>query len=284
MTRGPSASPPARPSTDSRSGPRMARISSLLPWVPTAGSSGSWTRTGRTRYASPRRSLPRAPAPGPRTVAASLSRRAGGAAGTSAFVGIDGTGLMRLTGDSTDDLNPTWSPDGRHIAFTSVRDGNADIWVLDLVTHTQVRLTNHPAADDAPAWSPDGQLLAFTSTRSGNRDIYLMRADGRGLRRLTAGSAVDGRPTWSPDGRQLAVQAVRGDNYDVDVIDVLSGERRQVAASPTYDGEFAWSPDGTRLAFVSSRDGLDAVYVTTLSGTTVTRLTSAPSLDPGWSP
>jgi TolB protein len=77
---------------------------------------------------------------------------------------------------------------------------------------------------------------------------------------------------------------IRGDNYDIEAIEEVSGRRRQVAASPAYDGQFTWSPDGARLAFVSSRDGNDAMYVTTVSNGATTRLTDAPTLDPGWSP
>jgi Tol biopolymer transport system component/polyisoprenoid-binding protein YceI len=101
----------------------------------------------------------------------------------------------------TPDEFPTWSPDGRRIAYTSfLQDGNDDIFVMNADGSGQVRLTSGPEYDSDPAWSPDGKRIAFS--RDG--DIYTMSPNGSGLRRVTRGSARDGAPAWSRDGRWLA--------------------------------------------------------------------------------
>ena len=77
------------------------------------------------------------------------------------------------------------------IAFTSDRDGNFEIYVMDADGTAQTNLTNNPASDAVPAWSPDGTKIAFFSDRDGNREIYVMDADGTNPTRLTSDPALD---------------------------------------------------------------------------------------------
>ena len=75
---------------------------------------------------------------------------------------------------------PSWSPDSKHIAFTSNRDGNLEIYVMDVDGGNQQRLTNSGDVhihNWEPSWSPDGRRIAFTSNRDGNSKIYVMNAD-----------------------------------------------------------------------------------------------------------
>ncbi len=107
-------------------------------------------------------------------------------------------GLTRLTDIPTNDSDAAWSPDGRRIAFTSDRDGNAEIYVMNADGSGQTRLTDNSAWDDAPQWSPDGKRIAFESDRDGDDEIYVMNADGSGQTNLTNNSAYDAGPHWSP--------------------------------------------------------------------------------------
>lgn len=84
------------------------------------------------------------------------------------------------------------------IAFTSFRDGNGEIYVMNPDGSEKRRLTNNPANDRSPSWSPNGKKIAFDSTRDGNRDIYVMNVDGSEQKRLTNSPANDGSPSWSP--------------------------------------------------------------------------------------
>ena len=90
------------------------------------------------------------------------------------------------------------------IAFTSTRDGNPEIYVMDADGENQIRLTKHPEEDKMPSWSPDGKKIAFVSMRnSGRNQIYVMDSIGENIRRITEG-AFDLNPAWSPDGRTIA--------------------------------------------------------------------------------
>ena len=84
------------------------------------------------------------------------------------------------------------------IMFTSTRDGNREIYVMDADGSNQQRLTDSPAIDEFGSWSPDGSRIAFESTRDGNREIYVMDADGSNQQRLTDSPAIDWFPSWSP--------------------------------------------------------------------------------------
>ena len=90
------------------------------------------------------------------------------------------------------------SPDGSRIAFTSSRNGDPDLYVMNSDGTNVRRITSHPAIDTSPTWSPTGNQLAFASDRTGAQQIYVIGADGTGLRRLTYESYCS-RPTWSPE-------------------------------------------------------------------------------------
>jgi Tol biopolymer transport system component/tetratricopeptide (TPR) repeat protein len=96
----------------------------------------------------------------------------------------NGTNLTRLTTDASDNA-PAWSPDGSQVVFMSARDGNWEIYVVDLANPKPRRLTTNPANDGLPTWSPDGQRIAFLSDRDGIWAIHLMNPDGGDKQQLT---------------------------------------------------------------------------------------------------
>ncbi|MBI3974977.1 MAG: PD40 domain-containing protein [Armatimonadetes bacterium] len=116
-------------------------------------------------------------------------------------IGADGSQIEVVVGDPPAlHVEPVWSPDGRYIAYRSVRNGIHDVWVRDLESEADFNLTNSADIDLEPAWSPDGEWLALAVLVAGEpqSDIYIMRRDGSDLRRLTDDSAADSYPAWSP--------------------------------------------------------------------------------------
>jgi Tol biopolymer transport system component len=108
-----------------------------------------------------------------------------------------------LTYGPSESFRCDYSPLGDRIAFTSNRDGNNDIYVMNADGSDAVRLTDTLAAENIPDWSPDGTRIAFESSRDGNVEIYVMNADGSGQTRLTNFSGQDSKPSWSPDGTRI---------------------------------------------------------------------------------
>ncbi len=176
-------------------------------------------------------------------------------------VNADGGDAKVLIPHKAFEESPRWSPDGRRLAWVSLRDGNQEIYTADNDGKNVQRLTRATAPDNNPSWSPDGKRLAFASARAGNFEIYVMNADGTDVRRLTNHRALDSWPTWSPDGRRLAFTSNRDGNYEIYVLNADGGGLRNLTRHPGQDNFAAWSPDGKRLAFISNRDGGHDVYV-----------------------
>ncbi|HEU5173595.1 MAG TPA: DPP IV N-terminal domain-containing protein [Gemmatimonadaceae bacterium] len=174
---------------------------------------------------------------------------------------------------------------GRQIAFTSARDGDAEIWVADADGSNPTQLTHDAAVDMEPTWSPDGSKLAFTSLRSGVHDVWVMNADGSGATNLTATTGGGAAPAWSPDGTKIAYVK----DYDIYVMDADGTDPVNVSNDPPNvgyeDSDPSWSPDGTKLAFTSLRGDDFEIWVMDADGSDETQLTDGSSDgDPTWSP
>ncbi len=113
------------------------------------------------------------------------------------FLDVETGALSYFPAAGDDAGDPSWSPDGQRIAFQSGRDGNLNIYVINVDGTGLRRLTDHPAADGRPAWSPDGQWIAFESDRDGKLDIYIMRPDGSDVRRITSNPGKNGWASWA---------------------------------------------------------------------------------------
>gem|GEM_PF-441485 len=211
----------------------------------------------------------------------------GGATDNEVFVmNPDGSGQTNLTNNPAIDESPSWAPGGKQLAFTSDRDGDFEIFTLDVVEAVIMQLTNNSAADEEPAWSPDGSRIVFQSDRDGNDEIYLMNADGTNQVRLTNNAAHDGKPAWSPDGLKIAFETDRDGNREIYVMNADGSSPVNLTNNAAFDAAPAWSPDGTKIAFSSARTGDEEIFVMDANGTGQTQLTNSPGSDtrPTWSP
>jgi Tol biopolymer transport system component len=203
---------------------------------------------------------------------------------------IDGEAARRLMDNEFDDLHPTWSADGRRIAFYSKRDSDTEIYVIDADGTNERQLTDNQANDEDPAWSQDGTHIAFISRRDGDYEIYAMLPDGSDQRPLTDNDANEWSPAWSPDGTQIAFVSDRDGKRHLYVMDADGRDpRRLTSASYAWNDDPAWSPDGTQIAFRSNRDGHVDVYVMPADGSSIPqRLTDNAETDqdrePAWWP
>jgi Tol biopolymer transport system component len=202
------------------------------------------------------------------------------------------SGVKQASTSSSYDKNPVWSSDGR-MAFTSFRDVNYEIYVMNADGSAQTNLTHNPAYDADPAWSPNGRRIAFVSNRDDNGEIYVMNDDGSAPRRLTHNLVSDTHPVWSPDGQRIAYVSDEGGNSEIYVINADGSGQTNLTRTPADDTDPIWSPDGAQLAFASYRSGNSEIYVVNVPNElpvenlpTPTNLTQNAAYDwnPVWSP
>ena len=196
--------------------------------------------------------------------------------------------IRRLTNHPDRYESPSWSPEGRHIAFISDSGGpvTEEIYVMDSDGSNLRRLTNNSVWDASPSWSPNGRHIAFVSGNGDNKEIYVMDSDGSNLRRLTNNSVGDYSPSWSPDGRYIAFISARNGffTYDVYVMDSDGSNPRNLTNHSASDASPSWSPDGRHIAFMSDRAGNEEIYVMDSDGSNPRRLTTGGGASPLWSP
>jgi Tol biopolymer transport system component len=167
-------------------------------------------------------------------------------------------------------IEASWSPDGRRIAYESSRDGRLDIYVMDLETGAIRRLTDGRGFNGYPSWSPDSQWIAFESSRDGvtappdpagyNPDLYVMRADGTGVHRVLSFRAVESAPAWSPAGGRIVFASDRSGVFDLYIVTPDGTDLSRVTDHGKAGG-FAWvprwSPDASRIVFYAEFSASD---------------------------
>jgi Tol biopolymer transport system component len=189
---------------------------------------------------------------------------------------------LPITETTSNERTPKWSPDGRRIAFASDRDGDRDIYVMDLdglmegSADTRLsNLTQNETPDWQPAWSPDGKRIAFSSYQDDNWEISVIDVDGSNLTRVTNHPENDISPTWSPDGSKLLFVSRRLGDADLFVYDLGTGELAQLTTSELDEFDPAWSPDGEWIAFVTQIGAQSDVFVMRADGSDAANLTQS---------
>lgn len=198
----------------------------------------------------------------------------------------DGSHAVQLTSRRRPDGSPSWSPDGKYVAFSRTlgKNDGPDVLIADARGRVIRNISRgYSAINTDPSWSPDGRQIAFVSGWHGSGVVVIGRRGEN--RRVVANSgafgAFFGSPTWSPDGTHLAYD----DGLNVYTIRVDGTDQRLVAS---YARDPAWSPEGGHIAFtrISVGPTLSDIVVANADGTEPRSITSSPDQDrdPAWSP
>ena len=200
----------------------------------------------------------------------------------------DGANQRRLTVSRQLNLNPSWAPDSRSLAYTTYRP-NPDIFVSRIYEGVLQNPTKGVGTNYVPVFSPDGKQIAFMSARDGNPEIYVMNADGSNIRRLTNHPAGESSPTWSPSGAQIAFTSDRTGKPQIYLVNVDGSNFQRVTMDETEADRPTWSPAPyNEIAFAgrTSGSGFD-IKVYELSTRTTRRVTNgegtneSPAFSPG---
>jgi Tol biopolymer transport system component len=189
---------------------------------------------------------------------------------------VDGTGLQRLTSGDGYDAEATIGPSGR-IVFTSVRDGDMEIYSMNGDGSDVRRLTNRPGPDGGPFFSRDGKQIVFRGRptqgpeltdylgllkdglwRPTQLEIYVMNSDGSNVRQVTRNGHASFAPYFTPDGKRIIFASnqhdPKGRDFDLYLINVDGTGQERITWNPTFDSFPMFSPDGKRLVFASNRN------------------------------
>jgi TolB protein len=152
-------------------------------------------------------------------------------------------------------MSPSWSPDGRKLAYVSFEKGRASIFTQDIGTGQRSELASFTGINGAPSWSPDGRSMALTLSRDGNPEIYRLQLSDKKLTRLTKSAGIDTEPVFAPDGNSIVFTSDRGGSPQLYRMPVTGGRAQRVTFEGSYNASADFSPDGRSLALVHGEGG-----------------------------
>lgn len=171
------------------------------------------------------------------------------------YADADGARAQTILRSREPIMSPSWSPDGRRVAYVSFEAGGMPaIYVHELATTERKKVAAFRGINGAPDWSPDGKRLALTLSRDGNPEIYVLHLETGELERLTDHYAIDTEPRWLPDGQSLVFTSSRGGGPQIYRLDLRDRSVRRLSFEGAYNARPAVTPDGRYLVYVHRRN------------------------------
>ncbi|MDD5277637.1 MAG: Tol-Pal system beta propeller repeat protein TolB [Methylovulum sp.] len=174
-------------------------------------------------------------------------------------------------------MSPSWSPDGKRIAYVSFEKKSSAIYIQTLATGQRERVAEFRGINGAPAWSPDGTRLALTLSKDGSPDIYVLNLLSRSLTKLSTSNALDTEPAWSPDGSSVVFTSDRGGKPQLYIVSSQGGQEKRLTFSGSYNARASFSPDGKYIAMVHGEGGSYRIAIMDMATRSINVLTAGPN-------
>ena len=160
----------------------------------------------------------------------------------------DGWGPRTVVNSNEPLMSPSWSPDGRRLAYVSFESGNSAIYIQDIASGAREKVASFRGINGAPSFSPDGNRLAMTLSKGGNPDIYVMDLASKHLTQVTNHFGIDTEPTWSADGASLYFTSDRGGRPQIYQVSASGGSANRISFEGSYNASPSVSFDGKKIA------------------------------------
>jgi len=160
-------------------------------------------------------------------------------------------------------LSPSWSPDGKKIAYVSFESGNSNIYVQDITTGSRQLVESHPKGiNGAPAWSPDGSKLAVALSFSGNLNIYVLDMASRQETRITSNNlAINTQPVWAPDGQSIYFTSDRSGRPQIYQTPASGGTATRISFQGQNNQNVSVGYDGKQIAMVQGNGNVYRIAI-----------------------
>lgn len=182
-------------------------------------------------------------------------------------------------------MSPSWSPDGKKLAYVSFQNGRSEIFIMNIYTGQREKISSFPRHNGAPVFSPDGRKLALVLSKTGSLQLYIMDLASKKLTQLTSGRANNTEPFWFPDGKSLVFTSDRGGKPQIYKVDLAGGTESRITWQGQQNLGGQVTPDGRFLVMVSrTQSGFNLAKQDLETGTvqvlTQTMLDESPSIAP----
>ena len=198
---------------------------------------------------------------------------------------VDGSYPQSLLVSTEPVMSPTWSPDGKQIAYVSFEKKRAQIFTVSVETGKRRLLTDFIGINGAPSWSPDGRQLAVVLSKGGNPKIYSVDMSSGQLKQLTFGDAIDTEPRFAPDGRSLLFTSGRGGSPQIYRLSLADGKINRVTYDGNYNARASYTPNQKNIVMLHREDkqfniGVQDVASGHIMPLTSSQLDESPSIAP----